>query len=465
MSHRKNTVPLSSAIAHLLIAGFVLLCCSCLPSSADAFQLTPTSALHEEDNVEPWNEPDESEAAVSGESSLGFLQRGELPQSVDQLRAMQVRFKSLAEQVKNATVSITMRTGQGTGVLVSSDGIILTAAHVISGPRRGALITFRDGQRARAVTLGVEAGKDSGMLKIMGMIEDPAPAAAGKDSDEESDQANKDNDLAPGELPAPGESAENEDQEGARDSDEELSEFDKDSTDQEGEEGEEEDIIEKAFASTDLPFFDYLDVGVSSQLQNGQWVMAVGHPGGLNKERGMVVRVGRIINQNDSSLRTDCTLVGGDSGGPLVDMEGNVVAIHSRIGSRIQDNIHVPVDVFTDTWDKLTSGFKIGEQGRLGLSVSSDTNIVSELQKSGPADKAGIQVGDIVAKIGTRAVSDKKSLALSLRGRFPFEKLPIQVKRGSQLIDLEVMLVDVDLLTTIKKKENWLKRRKSRGTP
>ena len=136
------------------------------------------------------------------------METGELPQSVDQLRAMQVRFKSLAEQVKNATVSIRMRNGQGTGVLVSSDGVILTAAHVIGRPRRGAVITFRDGQRASAVTLGVEAGKDSGMLKIMEMIED-APDTESN----ESDEAEAPEDIAPGELPAPGESAETDDDE------------------------------------------------------------------------------------------------------------------------------------------------------------------------------------------------------------------------------------------------------------
>ena len=460
MSHRKNTISLSSATAHLLIAGFTLLFCSCLPSSADAFQLTPTSALSEEDRLSPWNESDEDEATVSREGSLGFLDTGELPQSVDQLRAMQVRFKSLAEQVKNATVSITMRNGQGTGVLVSSDGVILTAAHVIGGPRREALITFRDGGYARALTLGVEAGKDSGMLKIIEMIEDQPDTETETNGDDEAQEAD---DIAPGELPAPGESAETDDDE-TTDADDgledELSEQDTDSAD-----SVEEDIIERAFAAESLPFFDYLDVGVSEGLQEGQWVMAVGHPGGLDKKRGMVVRVGRVINQNDTSLRTDCTLVGGDSGGPLVDMEGNVVAIHSRIGSRIQDNIHVPVDVFSDTWDKLTSGFKIGEQGRLGLSVSSDSNIVSGVQKGGPADKAGIQIGDILSGIGTRNVTNKRSLALALRGRFPFEKLPIRVIRGSQKVELTAMLVDAKLLDAIKSRQMSSKGKRFRRKP
>ena len=381
------------------------------------------------------------------------MESGEIPQSVDQLRAMQVRFKSLAEQVKNATVSITMRTGQGTGVLVSSDGVILTAAHVISTPRRGAIITFRDGQRAQAVTLGVEAGKDSGMLKIMKMIEKKSDT----ETDEEDVDAENADDVAPGELPAPGESAEDDDEQSPSDDGLDEDPMEQDSDSESSNEQEQEDVIEKAFAAEDLPFFDYLDVGVSENLQDGQWVMAVGHPGGLDKDRGMVVRVGRIINQSDSSLRTDCTLVGGDSGGPLVDMEGNLVAIHSRIGRRIQDNIHVPIDVFSDTWDKLSSGFKLGEQGRLGLSVDSDSNVVAEVQKGGPADKGGVHVFDIIAEVGERKVSDKASLRRSIRGWLPFQKIPLKVKRGSQLIDLVVMLVDSDILDRIKKREARLK--------
>ena len=459
------------ATAHVLIAGFALLFCSCLPSSADAFQLMPTSALSEEDRVSPWSESDKSDGTVTREGSLGFLETGELPESLDQLRAMQVRFKSLADQVKNATVSITMRNGQGTGVLVSSDGVILTAAHVISspyieklrpipgpsprpttGPGRPAWITFRDGTHARAVTLGVEAGKDTGMLKILEMVKDEPETESGGDN--ETQEAD---DIAPGELPAPGESPETGDED--EDADEELSEQETDSA-----ASKKEDLIAKAFAAEGLPFFEYLDVGVSKGLQDGQWVMAVGHPGGLDEKRGMVVRVGRIINQNATSLRTDCTLVGGDSGGPLVDMEGNLVAIHSRIGGRIQDNIHVPVDVFSDTWDKLTSGFKIGEQGLLGLSVSS-ANIVSEIQEGGPADKAGIQVGDILAEIGTRKVKDKKGLARSLRGKVPFEKLPIKIKRGSQLIGLEVMLLDADTLKVIRDRLISMERRRLLRNP
>jgi Trypsin-like peptidase domain len=101
----------------------------------------------------------------------------------------------------------------------------------------------------------------------------------------------------------------------------------------------------------------FLDMGKSGELAKGQWVIGIGHPGGFRPNRTPVVRVGRILHTDSFVLRTDCTLVGGDSGGPLFDMQGRVIGIHSRIGGfAITENMHVPVDTFRATWDKLAEG-------------------------------------------------------------------------------------------------------------
>lgn len=406
--------------------------------------------------------------------SLDFLNEGKNPQSVAQLRAMQDHVRIVADRVKEATVNINMGMGQGTGVIVSSDGIILTAAHVIERPRQVALITLSDGSRARARTLGVEAGKDSGMLKIFEVIQ----------SDDASDQETVENNSATDapQQPAPPKSEQgvppsdsgstDSDSADAEDSDEEDSDEEDSGKDSAGESKQGEsgpgdptdnaddsqsdlnnlplkkesketapvDVITEALEKDDLPFFPYLDLGVSAELNDGQWVIAVGHPGGLNEKRGMVVRVGRIINQRSSAIRTDCTLVGGDSGGPLVDMDGNLIAIHSRIGSRLQDNLHVPVDVYSDTWDMLISGYKIGERGRLGLDTPSGSTIVSKVSQRGPADKAGIQVGDIITAIGGKEVSNRSEIGRALSNRYPYETVAITVRRGSNEVKVDVML-------------------------
>src|SRR5207249_1980480 len=105
---------------------------------------------------------------------------------------------------------------------------------------------------------------------------------------------------------------------------------------------------------------------------------------------------------------TDCTLVGGDSGGPLFDMQGRLIGIHSRISNSITANIHVPVDTYRDTWDRLAKaevwGAGIGgrasaDAGYLGVECD-DSNPkackITRVITGSPAEKAGLKVGDIV---------------------------------------------------------------------
>ena len=377
--------------------------------------------------------------------SLDFLNEGKNPKSLAQLKAMEDHVREVSDRVKEATVNINMGMGQGTGVIVSSDGIILTAAHVIERPRKLALITFSDGSQARATTLGVEAGKDSGMLKIYELIEpkdedDSSEVEDGdKTSSDEADSGKTDEDNGGAEV-APEDDDTTSGDDGSDDDD---SEEDPDAlplkNDNDSEE-EDVDVIEAAFEESDLPFFPYLDMAISEDLKDGQWVIAVGHPGGLDEKRGMVVRVGRIINQRDTAIRTDCTLVGGDSGGPLVDMDGNLIAIHSRIGSRLQDNLHVPIDVFSDTWDRLISGYKIGESGKLGVTINPRSTLVSDLAKNGPAARGGLHVGDIITAIGDTAVTTRSEIGKALADHYPYEKVTVTVRRGSNDVDLVVML-------------------------
>jgi serine protease Do len=295
----------------------------------------------------------------------GFLFSGEAPTTIEQLKFMEGRFAEISEKVKAATVNIQIEGSQGSGVLVSSDGYILTAAHVIGRPNRPALVNFIDEsgkeKQYEAETLGVERGVDSGMLKI-------------KDA-----------------------------------------------------EGEE---------------FPYLDIAISDELKEGQWVMAVGHPGGIEPARGMVVRVGRIISLTNRVIRTDCTLVGGDSGGPLIDMNGDMIGIHSRIGSKLVENLHVPADVYSMNWDLLAKGIVIDGRPSLGLSVVDKTNEVEKVSPEGAAKKAGIEKGDVIVKLGSIPIEDSRDIFdaiidLNLR---PYEVTEIVVLREGEekTIEFEV---------------------------
>lgn len=226
------------------------------------------------------------------------------PGSVADLKAIEQRVQELLPKITPAVVGIRIGFAQGSGVIVSKDGYVLTAGHVSGEPGRPATVILPDGRQLKAKTLGRNGGLDSGMIKI-----------------------------------------------------------------------------------TDEGEWPYVEMGNSSALKRGQWVLAIGQPGGFRPNRTPVVRVGRVLVANPILIRTDCTLVGGDSGGPLFDMNGKVVGIHSRIGNNITENIHVPVDPYRKTWDRLAKGESWGGQiGQLRVVQSAGGKIVYEKKSALTAD-------------------------------------------------------------------------------
>lgn len=88
-------------------------------------------------------------------------------------------------------------------------------------------------------------------------------------------------------------------------------------------------------------------VGRAEKLPRvGDWVFALGHGGGLDRKRGPMVRLGRVVSLKHGIIQTDCKLIRGDSGGPLFNLNGELIGIHSRVGSGLEDNLHVPMKDF-----------------------------------------------------------------------------------------------------------------------
>ena len=116
-------------------------------------------------SVETAAQPDEVKTEAENLARFDFFDN-KLPASLDQLREMQNHFRDLAKKVHDATVNIQVGQAQGSGVIVTRDGYIMTAAHVIGGSDLDAIITLPDGTKLEGKTLGLNRTIDSGMAKI-----------------------------------------------------------------------------------------------------------------------------------------------------------------------------------------------------------------------------------------------------------------------------------------------------------
>jgi serine protease Do len=196
----------------------------------------------------------------------------------------------------------------------------------------------------------------------------------------------------------------------------------------------------------------YVEMGDSAKLKKGQWCICTGHPGGYKKDRPPVVRVGRIVKFNNDMIRSDCTLVGGDSGGPLFDMRGKVIGIHSKIGLSISDNIHVPVDTYRATWDRLAKGEEWGtifdlfsaraNSGYLGVVPDREAKIcrINEVIKGSPAEKAGLKEGDVISTFDGDKIASLDDLRKKLDKKKPAEEVEIGYQRDGATVKVKIKL-------------------------
>ena len=194
---------------------------------------------------------------------------------------------------------------------------------------------------------------------------------------------------------------------------------------------------------TDEGKYPFVGLGESGKLAKGQWCMTLGHPGGFRPGRTPVLRLGRVIMSNSRLIQTDCPLVGGDSGGPLFDLGGRVIGIHSRISTRITENIHVPIDTYLETWDRLVAGEQWGgmldfggrrAQAVLGISFSeggTDLEVI-KLTKDGPAEKAKFEVGDVLTAIDGMKLKVRADLQTYLAKKKPGDEVKVEFEREGE---------------------------------
>jgi len=193
-------------------------------------------------------------------------------------------------------------------------------------------------------------------------------------------------------------------------------------------------------------------IAKSSELKDGQYVITLGHPGGYRDDRPPVARLGRVLFQDKTRVRTSCTIVGGDSGGPLFDLDHKLVGIHSRIGWSLTENVHVPTDAFVSEWDKLAAGDVIDDptarkpklsKAILGVQFDEATKApkIDSVTEEYPAEKAGMKAGDLIKKFDGKVVATADEVREIIARKKPGDTVDVEADRQGKTMKFKVTLI------------------------
>jgi len=284
------------------------------------------------------------------------------PENRKDLQVIQSALIEALPAARAATVAIELKQGAGSGVIVSPDGLILTAAHVSMGVNRNVTVVMEDGTRHEARTLGLVANSDASMMRI-----------------------------------------------------------------------------------TEEGTYPFVEIDRNNSARLGDWVFSLGHSGGFDEDRGLVVRLGRLVRIASRTLQSDCILIGGDSGGPLFDLTGRLVGIHSRVGQQLQVNMHVPMSEYLNHWDGMLAGEFIGEGpfakkpeiGRGFMGVATEPReggglTVTKVAGETPAEEAGLKEGDVILSINETPLDSREQLRELLAELAPGDELVLEIERDGE---------------------------------
>ena len=210
-------------------------------------------------------------------------------------------------------------------------------------------------------------------------------------------------------------------------------------------------------------------LGDINRLKVGEWVMAIGSPFGLENSvtAGIVSAKGRDTGDYLPFIQTDVAINPGNSGGPLINMRGEVVGVNSQIYSRsggfMGISFAIPIDEASRVADQLrTTGRVI--RGRIGVTIAPVTKEVAEsiglgkpsgalvrgAESGGPADKAGIEAGDIITKVDGKLIDKSGDLPRLVGATKPGSKTVLQVFRRGGYRDISVMVAEFEADTPTK---------------
>ena len=268
--------------------------------------------------------------------------------------------------------------GVGSGFILSSDGLIMTNAHVVDGADE-VLVTLTDKREFKAKIIGADKRTDVAVVKI---------DASG--------------------LPA-------------------------------------------------------VKVGDVSRLKVGEWVMAIGSPFGLENTvtAGIVSAKQRDTGDYLPFIQTDVAINPGNSGGPLINMRGEVVGINSQIYSRsggfMGISFAIPMDEAVRVSDQLRASGRVS-RGRIGIQIDQVSKDVAEsiglgkavgalvrgVESGSPAEKAGVEAGDIVTRFDGKTIEKSSDLPRIVGAIKPGTKTTMTVFRRGSAKDLSVVVAEVE---------------------
>jgi serine protease Do len=202
-------------------------------------------------------------------------------------------------------------------------------------------------------------------------------------------------------------------------------------------------------------------LGDPGQLKVGEWVVAIGSPFGFDNSvtAGIVSAKGRSLPQENyvPFIQTDVAINPGNSGGPLFNMRGEVVGINSQIYSRsggyMGVSFAIPIDVAMDVQSQLRAAGKVS-RGRLGVviqEVSKDLAeslglakpmgaVVNSVEKGGPADRAGIEPGDVILRFDGKQINTSADLPRMVGATRPGTRSTVQLWRKGTTRDVAVVV-------------------------
>ncbi len=199
-----------------------------------------------------------------------------------------------------------------------------------------------------------------------------------------------------------------------------------------------------------------MSIGDSEKVRIGEWVLAIGSPFNENLQHtvtaGIVSATGRSgmnLNEYEDFIQTDAAINPGNSGGALVNLDGEMIGINSAIASRTGGSngigFAIPANIAVDVMNDLITDGKV-TRGWLGVSIQ-DVNqdlaqamglstesgvLINSVAKDGPAEKAGLDQGDVIVRFDGKTMKNVSELRLAVAKADPSDEAEVVVLRDGK---------------------------------